>query len=102
MVILIDSGTFEPCKEVISLELPNDSTNGIASNTTSFRGDFLYLSPEVLSSLEYSKSSDVYSFNVVMCGIMNDKSPFSYYSKTSQQISKVLTENYRIEINEST
>ena len=87
-----------------SIELPRDSFKNSQPYFSTARGSKQYLSPEILSRLEYSKSSDVYEFAIVMCEIMNGETSFNktdIYCPLSHFVSKVLERGERPQIKES-
>lgn len=49
--------------------------------SSKYIGSIQYLAPEILSNLEYSKSSDVYSFSLVVFAILNNEKPFDFIEK---------------------
>ncbi|KAK8888320.1 hypothetical protein M9Y10_039386 [Tritrichomonas musculus] len=61
------------------------------------KGTPAFLAPEVLKNLEYSKSSDVYSFAYLMYIIMTNQRPFSDDQSPQQLIKKICDEKIRPE-----
>ncbi|KAK8892324.1 hypothetical protein M9Y10_029550 [Tritrichomonas musculus] len=55
-------------------------------NFSKLRGPIIYSAPEVLSNLEYSKSSDVFSFSILMFQILNDRKPFPENENQSELV----------------
>ena len=69
-------------------------------STVGVKGNPVYSAPEVLQMNEYSKSSDVYSFGMVVYEIMTTKQPFSGLSGLNQLFNEVVLKSIRPEMNE--
>lgn len=54
--------------------------------TSGLKGSPIYSSPEILKFNDYSKSSDVYSFSVVVYEILANEVPFEKYIKNTNEI----------------
>lgn len=85
------------------------------NNEYKFKGKFKYLAPETLSNYEYSKSSDIYSFSLIMYEIFSGRKPFKKLyehgemevtlkyelKKLKSAISTISRKGIRPELNES-
>ncbi|KAK8837972.1 Receptor-interacting serine/threonine-protein kinase 1 [Tritrichomonas musculus] len=54
-----------------------------------------YIAPEVLKDLKYSKSSDVYSFSIIVYEMFNLKKPYSFIESKKEFITYVVNEKYK-------
>ena len=50
------------------------------SITKSFKGTPIYMSPEIWKNAEYSQSSDVYAFSIIVFEIMTNQKPFDEFN----------------------
>lgn len=65
------------------------------SNLSGFpksRNKMDYIAPEVLKDLKYSKSSDVYSFSIIVYEMFNLKKPYSFIESKKEFITYVVNE----------
>ena len=70
-------------------------------STCGIKGKPTYLAPEILISKEYSKSSDVYSFGMVVYEIVTYEIPFNNMTDAVQIIDEVVTKGNRPEFKET-
>ena len=79
----------------ISIEIPPNSDKNESVKGTKLKGTIEYLSPEVLSSLEYSKSSDVYAFSLVVYQIVTNQKVFTNFNKVNELIKSIIENEER-------
>lgn len=64
-------------------------------SVSDLKGTPCYMSPEIFERYEYSKSSDVYAFGIILYELLTNEKVFN--EKTSQQIIELLNSGYRPE-----
>ena len=82
----------------LSKELPPNSTSEVFSE---IKGTPAYLSPEVYLKKEYSKSSDVYAFSLIVYEIMTNLKPFKELKNVVQIQKEVVERGKRPQITET-
>lgn len=64
------------------------------------KGSPIYSSPEILKYNDYSNSSDVYAFSMIVYEIITKKVPFNELKNTNEIFNEVVIKNQRPKINE--
>ena len=69
-------------------------------STLGVKGNPVYSAPEVLSGNKYLKSSDVYSFGLLVYSIMTNKIPYENISNLHNLFNEICVKSSRPELNE--